>query len=93
MKCLNSILFTLSFLLLFGNGCKLRSVSMEKGYRITNPLSMTSSTDVWFCKSDADSYFYTWSELNGRELICRIINRTYGEVSPVRYVTKIVQEM
>ena len=80
MKCLNSILFTLSFLLLFGNGCKLRSVSMEKGYRITKPLSMTSSTDVWFCKSDADSYFYTWSELNGRELICRIINRTHRDV-------------
>lgn len=80
MKHLSFALFILTLLLVSSSGCKQRSVSIEKGYQISDPLSMTSSSDVWFCKGYADRFFCTWSELNGRELTCRIINRSHRDV-------------
>ena len=72
MKRLKPVMPLLA-ILLFLNGCK-HAVLVEKGYWIANSSSVTDSLDVWFCKSDADKTFSTWSEINGRKLICRIIN-------------------
>ena len=79
MKSLLPILVLLTFLPLF-NGCKHSAVLIVKGYRIEDPSSMTSNLDVWFCKSDADKIFSTWAELDGRQLICRIMNCSSHEI-------------
>jgi len=78
MKLLRHVMPLLA-ILFFLNGCK-HDVFVEKGYRIVNPSSVTDSLDVWFCKSDADKIFSTWSELNGRRLICKIINCSSHEI-------------
>ena len=78
MKSPLSILLLLILLPLF-NGCK-HVVLVEKGYRIVNPSSVTDSLDMWFCESDADKIFSTWAELDGRQRICRIMNRSPHEI-------------
>ncbi len=79
MKSLLTILLLSNLLPLF-IGCKHSTALIVKGCRIEDPSSMTSNLDMWFCKSDADKIFSTWAELNGRLLICRIMNCSSHEI-------------